>query len=56
MEYVELTLKIPKDMKNAIKNRVIDIVKDMINDNTYIGAKARASADKRDFEQVNQGV
>ena len=56
MEYVELTLKIPKSMKQDIKTRVVELVKNLINDNTYTGAKAKSDADKQEFEQLNQGA
>lgn len=54
MELVDLKFKVPKDMKNTIKTKVMDLVKNLINDGTYTGAKAKSDADKQEFEDANQ--
>ena len=54
LELIDFTIKIPKDMKQEIKSKLITMVKILISDTTYTGAKAKADADKQEFEQANQ--
>ena len=54
MELIDLKLKVPKDMKKNIKTRVVALVKNLINEGTYTGAKEKSDADKAEFEQANQ--